>query len=419
MNAVAVAPDVDLSKVPELGESLLTELDRLREFEPIHWSPATGAWLVTRHADVVRGFSGELPLSVNPARRTTFAVLDPGELQARIPTLLTYLTKWIVSNDPPIHTRMRKLLVKAFSKKVVESVRPYVQARVAQLLDDTNPNVPVEFVEGIARQLPGGVILKLMGLPQEYLPRLKSWANAFQAGLASSRPEIKWLEAADRAMIEMNEIFRKAIDEHRRTPREDLLTSLIEATEDGQSLSEDEMLAALSLILVAGHDTTHNSMTLGLVVLGHSPQNWRYMYEHPDRTLNCVNEIMRLSAMSAAQPRVATEDFEWHGKTIRAGDTLYLMQAAGNRDPRVYSHADQLDLDRDNSQSLVFGPGLHHCVGHLLAKMQLTEFFGALVQRFEGVEFLDPALDFMPQIIFRGLYKLNVRLKPRTLGSPS
>jgi len=418
MNAVAVAPDVDLSKVPELGESLLTELDRLREIDPIHWSPATGAWLVTRHADVVRGFSGELPLSVNPARRTTFAVLAPGELQARIPTLLTYLTKWIVSNDPPIHTRMRKLLVKAFSKKVVESVRPYVQARVAQLLDDTSSSEPVEFVEGIARQLPGGVILKLMGLPQEYLPRLKSWANAFQAGLASSRPEIKWLEAADRAMIEMNEIFRKAIEEHRLNPREDLLTSLIEATEDGQSLSEDEMLAALSLILVAGHDTTHNSMTLGLVVLGRSPQNWRYMYEHPDRTLNCVNEIMRLSAMSAAQPRVAIEDFEWHGKTIRAGDSLYLMQAAGNRDPRVYSHPDQLDLDRDNSQSLVFGPGLHHCVGHLLAKMQLTEFFGALVQRFEGVEFLDPALDFMPQIIFRGLYKLNVRLRPRTL-SPS
>jgi len=351
---------------------------------------------------------------VNPSRRPTFTVIPPEEVQNRIPTLIAYLTKWIVSHDPPVHTRMRKLLVKAFSKKVVDSVRPYVQARVAQLLDEQKPNEDLEFVEGIARQLPGGVILKLMGLPQEYLPRLKAWANAFQMGLASSRPEIQWLEAAERAMIEMNEIFRNAIEEHRRSPREDLLTSLIEATEDGQSLSEDEMLASLSLILIAGHDTTHNSMTLGLVALGHSPQSWRYMYEHPDRTLSCVNEIMRLSAMSAAQPRIATEDFEWHGKTIRAGDPLYLMQAAGNRDPRVYAHPDQLDMERDNSQSLVFGPGLHHCVGHLLAKMQLTEFFSALVRRFEGVEFLDPTLEFMPQIIFRGLYKLNVRLKPRT-----
>jgi len=413
MNTISVAPDVDLSKVAELGESLLTELDRLREFDPIHWSPATGAWLVTRHADVVRGFSGELPLSVNPSRRPTFSVIPPEELPKRIPTLLTYLPKWIVSHDPPVHTRMRKLLVKAFSKKVVESVRPYVQARVAQLLDEKKPNEEFEFVEGIARQLPGGVILKLMGLPQEYLPRLKAWANAFQMGLASSRPEIKWLEAAETAMIEMNEIFRTAIEEHRRSPREDLLTSLIEATEDGESLSADEMLAALSLILIAGHDTTHNSMTLGIVALGRSPQSWRYMYEHPDRTLSCVNEIMRLSAMSAALPRVATEDFEWHGKTIRAGDPLYLIMAAGNRDPRVYGHPDRLDLERDNSQSLVFGPGLHHCVGHLLAKMQLTEFFSALVRRFECVEFLDPTLDFMPQIVFRGLYRLNVRLKPR------
>ncbi len=159
MNTTSVAPDVDLSKVAALGESLLTELDRLREFDPIHWSPATGAWLVTRHADVVRGFSGELPLSVNPSRRPTFSVIPPEEVQKHIPTLLTYLPKWIVSNDPPVHTRMRKLLVKAFSKKVVDSVRPYVQARVAQLLDEKKPNEELEFVEGIARQLPGGVIL--------------------------------------------------------------------------------------------------------------------------------------------------------------------------------------------------------------------------------------------------------------------
>ena len=95
MSVIAADPDVDLAQVAALGESLLTELDRLREFDPIHWSAATGAWLVTRHADVVRGFSGELPLSVNPARRTTFAVLPPEELQKRVPTLLAYVVKWM------------------------------------------------------------------------------------------------------------------------------------------------------------------------------------------------------------------------------------------------------------------------------------------------------------------------------------
>src|ERR1700738_5250018 len=104
MNTTSVAPDVDLSKVSALGESLLTELDRLREADPIHWSPATGAWLVTRHADIVRAFGVVLPLSVSPSRRATFSVIPPEDVQKHIPTLLAYLTKWIVSHDPPVHT---------------------------------------------------------------------------------------------------------------------------------------------------------------------------------------------------------------------------------------------------------------------------------------------------------------------------
>jgi cytochrome P450 len=193
-----------------------------------------------------------------------------------------------------------------------------------------------------------------------------------------------------------------------------LLSALLHATEDGETLSDDEMLAALSLLLVAGHDTTHNSITLGVLALSRSPSSWSYMREHPERILDCVNELMRISAMSAAQARVALQEFEWGGKTIKQGDAVFLMQAAGNRDPAVFPHPGQIDFSHDNNQSLVFGPGLHHCVGHLLAKMQLCEFFSQLVQRFDSVEILDKRLDFMPQIVFRGLFKLNVRFHPRT-----
>jgi pimeloyl-[acyl-carrier protein] synthase len=405
--------DVDLMKTAELGDAILAELDHLRDLEPIHWSEATHAWLVTRHADVMRGFSGELPLSVDRLAYIQFSVLPQNELQQRIPTLLKYIPKWIVSTDPPAHTRQRKFLVKAFSKKVVEGVRPFVRERVAALLDEAEKKPQQEFVEGIARQLPGAVILRLIGLPVENVSRLKQWANAFQLGLASNRPRPEWLEAADRAMAEMNELFLREIEVHRRAPRDDLLSALLHATEDGETLSDDEMLAALSLLLVAGHDTTHNSITLGVLALSRSPSSWSYMREHPERILDCVNELMRISAMSAAQARVALKDFEWGGKTIKQGDAVFLMQAAGNRDPAVFPHAAQIDFSHDNNQSLVFGPGLHHCVGHLLAKMQLCEFFAQLVQRFDSVEILDERLDFMPQIVFRGLFKLNVRFHPR------
>jgi pimeloyl-[acyl-carrier protein] synthase len=418
MTTESASFDVDLMKTAQLGDAILTELDRLRELDPVHWSAASHSWLITRHEDVAKGFSGELPLSVyNRLASIQFTQIPAEERERRIPTLLKYVSKWIVETDPPEHTRLRKLLLKAFSKKVVEAVRPYVRERVALLLDKAERERELEFVEGIARQLPGGVILKLLGLPEENIGRLKGWANAFQIGLASSCPKPEWLEMADRAMAEMNELFCSEIAKRRSSPQEDLLTALLHATEAGDTLSEDEMLGALSLLLVAGHDTTSNSMTLGILALSRSPQSWAYMRAHPERTLDCVNEIMRLSAMSAAEPRLALEDFEWHGKRIRKGEPVMLMQAAGNRDPRVYTDAGRLDFERDNDRVLTFGPGVHHCIGHLLAKMQMSEFFGALVQRFEAVEVLDKTLDFMPQIVFRGLFALNLRFLPRAAES--
>jgi cytochrome P450 len=396
-----------------LGDALLPQLDELRELDPVHWSPASGGWLITRHADVVRGFSGALPLSNQRLPAIQFQSIPQQDWPRLIPNLVRYVPRWIVSLDPPEHTGQRKLMVKAFNRKIVERVRPYVRERVAQLLDQVEATPQVEFVEGVARQLPGAVILRLLGFSAELIPSLKGWANAFQVGLSSSRPLPEWLQAADRAMVEMNELFVNEIAERRRQPREDLLTELVHATEDGESLSEEDLLAALSLLLVAGHDTTHNSMVLGLVALSRNPAAWTYMREHPERTVECVNEVMRLSAMAAAQARVATADFDWHGRTIHRGDVIFLMQAAGNRDPRVYTHPDRLDFGRDNTQDLTFAPGLHHCVGHLLAKMQLGEFFGALVQRFDSVQLLDSDLRFMPQVVFRGLFSLNVRFSTR------
>jgi cytochrome P450 len=414
MSAVTDEFDVDLMQTAALGDAILPALDKLRELDPIHWSEATQAWLITRHEDVLRGFSGELPLSNQRLPSLQLLAIPPEQWSQRIPNLAKYVTKWIVSIDPPAHTRQRKLLVKAFNRKVVESVRPYVKQRVEHLMHLAEQQREIEFVEGIARQLPGAVILRLMGLPEEYIPNLKHWANAFQAGLSSSRPRPEWLEMAERAMAEMNEIFLRAIEERRRAPTADLITELLHATEDGESLTVDEMLAALSLLLVAGHDTTHNSMTLGVLALHRTPGAWEYMRAHPERLLECVMEIMRISAMSAAQARVASEDFQWHDKRIKKGDIVFLMQAAGNRDPRVYSHPTELYFGHDNTRDLTFAPGLHHCVGHLLAKMQLTEFFGALVQRFDGCEVLEQQLQFQPQIVFRGLYQMNVRFHPRT-----
>jgi cytochrome P450 len=317
--------------------------------------------------------------------------------------------------DPPEHTRLRKLLVKAFSKKVVEALRPFVKERVAALMDRLERQPQTEFNETMARQLPGSVILKLFGLPQEHVSRLKDWANAFQEGIGVPYADMAAKRLAENACREMTELFVAEIEKRRRQPGldDDLISSLLAASVDGDALTEDEMLGALQLILVAGHDTTSSTLTLGLAALAESPDLWQYMYRHPHKVLESCLELMRYVAMSTAQVRVAAADFEWHGKQLKKGDFVWLMFAAANRDSRVFADPERIDPTRNNERSMVFAPGLHHCIGHLLAKMQVTEFFGELVQRFEGAEVLDPRLDFMSQISFRGLYHLNVRMWPR------
>ena len=169
----------------------------------------------------------------------------------------------------------------------------------------------------------------------------------------------------------MAEIFTREIEDRRKTPRSDFITALVTAADGGDTLTVDEMIGALILIIVAGHDTTSNSMTLGVRALDRHPAAWAEMRAHPERSVDSAVELMRYSAMSAGQPRLAAQDFEWRGRKIRKHDLVMLLIAGGNRDPQVFPNPEKLDLTRANDQSQTFAPGLHHCIGHLLAKLQL------------------------------------------------
>jgi cytochrome P450 len=405
--------DVDISTVGILGNRFLAELGILREADPIHWSPASRCWLVTRHADVTEALSGTLPLSNKRLVDIGLGAIAPVDRARLFPTIMQYMPNWIIDVDPPDHTRLRKLLVKAFSKKVVERVRPFVRERVKSLLVDLARHPEVEFNEQIARQLPGSVILKLTGLSQDYLPRLRKWSNAFGAGIGVPYASIDDLKRADGAMAEMNAILVHEISMRGENPQDDLLSELMRAAEDGETLSRDEMVGALHVLIIAGHDTTSNTITLGLEALARHPDIWEYLYRHPEQSLDTCLELMRYIAMSTSQPRIASADFEWHGKLIKRGDIVFLMLAAANRDPRAFARPEEIDPRRNLEHSMVFAPGLHHCIGHLLAKMQVSEFFSSLVQRFQGAEILDENMEFLPQVAFRGLHALNVRMKLR------
>jgi cytochrome P450 len=404
--------DINLAALPPRGDALLAELNRLREHDPLFWSDASHCWIVSGHVEVTEGFSGLLPLSSTHLPYSLYRVLPPDELHARLPNAMRYMPRIVTNLDGEEHTRRRKLLVKAFNRKLVESLRPYVRERVSTVLDDAIETRDIEFHEGVARMLPGAVILRLLGMHADNLVRLKDWADGVTAALTSFNPRPEWLDRLEVVVNDMLEVFAAEIELRRTAPGSDFITQLLNTVEGDARLSREEMLATLILVIIAGHDTTSNSLTLGIRALAADRAAWVYWREHPERSVDCAIELMRYIAMSTALPRIAATDFEWRGRRLRQGDLVMLMVAGGNRDPRVYCAPDTLDFSRSNDTALTFGPGLHHCIGHLLAKLQLSEFFSALVQRCDRVEILEAPV-FTPALVFRGLTGLRLRFHPR------
>jgi pimeloyl-[acyl-carrier protein] synthase len=404
--------DIDLTRGAELGNRILPELDRLRQEAPIMWSKAANAWIISGHENVVKAFSGELPFSNERYSSFVFSSIPKEEFATRLPTLCTTIPHWIVNLDPPRHTRLRKLMTRAFSRKTIEDMRPFARQTIAHVLDSTPTGVAIEFVDAVARAITGRVILRMFGLPESYVANFENWSLALNSTFGAPQPTAADLDAAERALREMRAALLPEIEARRQHPTEDFLTQLVQARDGADQLGEEEVMGICYVSLIAGHDTTMNSMSLGTELLSRNPEQVTHILENPDSIVNSVIEITRLSAMSTAQPRVVGADFEWQGQKLRKGDTAFIMVASANRDPAVFAAPLKLDLSRDSEQVMTFGPGLHHCIGHLLAKMQLSEFFPALFRRF-NVEMLDPELHFTPPIAFRGLETLPVRLTRR------
>jgi cytochrome P450 len=394
-----------------LGDELIPRLNAIREAEPIFWSEAQRGWFVTRFADVAEGFGGKLPLSNVRLGKVAFAAIPEAEWPQRVPLLTTATPAFANMTDPPYHARLRKPMNNAFGKSNVETMRAFVQRRIRQLLDEAEASGEVEFIASIARPLTGSVIMQLMGVPEAHLANLRDWANAIVMALGTARPTAVLLEEGERAMREMDKVFTEELGRRKGAPSDDFLSVLAAAGEGEEGLSHAELLGTCVNTLLAGHESTASTMAFGVAALAEHPDQIRYMLSHPERKLQTVEEISRFVAMSASQTRIATRDFDWHGKQIHRGDVIYLWNAAANRDPRVFARPDELDLARNIKESLVFGRGLHHCVGHFLAKLQLGEFFPAMFERFD-VELLDHPLDFSGGYAFRTLSTLRIRVKP-------
>jgi cytochrome P450 len=308
--------------------------------------------------------------------------------------------------DPPEHTRLRRLVSKAFTARLIERLRPRVEAIVDSLLAGVEGEV--DLISALAHPLPVIVISEMLGVPQEDEERFKAWSDLLARGLDPDflvPPED--LARRDRAREEFGSYFRDLAAQRRTSPGDDLLSGLAAIEE----LSEDDLISTCVLLLVAGHETTVNLIANGALALLGAPDQLAWFRANPDSAVAAVEELLRYDPPVQLSARVAMEDVSIAGQSLRAGEPVMLLLGAANRDPEVFTDPDRLDVSRfvtEPPRHLAFGQGIHFCLGAPLARIEGQAALTALMRR--DVTLLPGPLRYKDNLILRGLAALPVRV---------
>lgn len=378
---------------------------RLRDEDPAHWSPRLKAWVLTRYEDVKRAC---LDSAMSSDRLRPFFATLPGAEATRVAELARYLTLWMVFRDPPEHTRLRRLAAKVFHVRSIHALRPSVESLTAWLLDRLEGRRELDFVADFAGPLPALVIMDMLGVPREELPRLKRLSDEMALFIGSARDAPEKYERAAAATREMAGLFRELVAPRRAAPRRDLLSELVTVEDNGERLSDDELVATCMLLLFAGHETTTHHLANGLRALLAFPQQLEKLRADPSLAPAAVEELLRYDGPIGAQVRIVQESQVLHGKTLRPGERVFLLMNAANRDPRAYDAPDTLDLDRDGVPHLTFGFGAHICLGFPLARLEGQIALPAVLARWPRLSLAGGEPPWLDSMVLRGMQTMRV-----------
>ena len=378
--------------------------DRMRASSSI--PEAEGSWFLTRHAEVMSALR-DPKLSSNPAHRREDD--RAGSLRS-IPFLADGTLALMLLADPPDHTRLRRLANRAFTPRAVEGLRPRVAELVDGLLDRAVEAGPeADLMADLAEPLPVMVICDLLGVPAQDWDQFKPWSTAIARVLdRDAGPEA--MDQALPAVVGFVQYFAALVEERRAKPADDLLSGLIAAEEEGESLSRPELFAMIILLFIAGHETTTNLIGNGsLALLGHPDQMaaWR---RNPGLAVPAVEELLRYDAPVQVTARTAMAATEISGLVLQPGDSVVCGLAAANRDPDYVEDATALILSRGAAGHVSFGHGMHHCLGAPLARLEGQEALGRLVARFPGLTLAEENPPYREHFVLRGLASLPVSL---------
>jgi len=335
---------------------------------PVAWHEASGRYLTFDHAAasaVLRDRRlGRIWRDREPADR-----FEPFNLLHR---------NQMMENEPPVHTRLRRLVAGAFARGHVERLRPRVRELADRLLAEVDPD-DFDVVSEYAEPLPVLVIAELLGVPTSMAPQLRTWSQAI-VRMYEVDPGPRVQDEAVRAAGEFASAVRELARDRARRPRPDLVSDLVAAREGDARLSEDEVVASAVLLLNAGHEASVNVFGNGLVAMLR-----RDLRPAPEQTATCVEEMLRFDSALQLFERTATEDVDVAGARVVRGQRIAALLGAANRDPAAFTEADVFAVDRDRNPHLAFGAGLHFCLGAPLARVELVEALGSLCRRFPGL----------------------------------
>src|SRR5579863_4012132 len=357
--------------------------------------------LVARYADAVA-------IMRDPER---FSSLPPPSLFLERRLAVFGRAPRVVFCDPPVHTRLRKLVSKAFTPRRIKDLEPRVREFTATLLDRASRNGEFEVMADLANPLPVMVIAEMLGVSPDDYNQFKQWSNCVIES-DNVPPGVDLQPEVIDAFNALRAYFIDEIERRRRNPGDDLVTALVAARDEADALSEEELIAFVILLLLAGNETTTNLIGNGMLALMRHPEQIERLRVDPSLTPRAIEEMLRYDPPAQSVVRITKEDVVINGVEIKADSAVFVVVAAANRDPAHFANPETFDITRHPNDHLAFGDGIHFCLGAALARLEGTIAFTAMLARFPHLSPLDAALEpkYKGSYFLRGLADLRVAI---------
>jgi cytochrome P450 len=378
----------------------------LREHHPVLYDEATDHWLISRYEDVNallrdRRFGRTY---AHVAAHTEMGRPEEPEWHAPFWWLIR---NGILDMEPPDHTRVRRLVSKAFTPRMVEGLKPSIQRIIDGLVDEVAGAGEMDLIKAIAEPLPVAVIAEMLGVPESDRHLLRPW-SAEICLMYELNPSDDYARRAVKASEEFTEYLRALSRRRRADPEDDLISAMAQVVDEGDRLTEGELIGTCVLLLNAGHEATVNVTGNGWWALFRNPDQLALLRRDHSLIPLAVEELMRYDTPLQMFERWVLEEFDLHGQTIPRGAELGLLFGSANHDPTEFEHPDRLDITRKHNPHLSFGAGIHFCLGAPLARVELEASFRTLLQRLPELELVEEP-QWKPAYIIRGLKELLVR----------